>query len=78
MENRKYELKYCEGCGTLRLRSVNAKTNHCRVCERLLARFRLPKVAKPGKWTGILGPDAVAIMAAAQQPGSAAPAGGTQ
>jgi hypothetical protein len=62
MENSRYELKYCEGCGTLRLRPVVVKSNHCRVCEQLLSRFRFPRIAKPGKWAGILGPDAVAIM----------------
>ena len=43
MENIKYELKYCEGCGTLKLRPVLAEIHHCRVCERLLTRFRFPR-----------------------------------
>lgn len=45
MESIKYELKYCEGCGTLKLRSVTSGTNYCKICERLLARFRFPRVA---------------------------------
>jgi len=43
MESIKYELKYCEGCGTLKLRPVLAATHHCRVCERMLTRFRFPQ-----------------------------------
>ena len=42
METIKYELKYCEGCGTLKLRPVLADIHHCRVCERMLTRFRFP------------------------------------
>jgi hypothetical protein len=42
MKTIKYELKYCEGCGTLKLRPVNFANNHCVVCERMLARFRFP------------------------------------
>ena len=78
MENSKYELKYCEGCGTLRLRPVLAKSSHCRVCEQLLSRFRFPRVTKPGKWTGILGPDAVAIMNRAPAAIGSVPGGGAQ
>jgi len=43
MESIKYELKYCEGCGTLKLRPVGTGTGHCRVCESILARFRFPR-----------------------------------
>ena len=43
MESIKYELKYCEGCGTLKLRPVLADIHHCRVCERMLTRFRFPR-----------------------------------
>lgn len=39
METIKYELKYCERCGTLKLRAVASAANYCRCCERLLARF---------------------------------------
>ena len=43
MESIKYELKYCEGCGTLKLRPVLAGTPHCRVCDNMLTRFRFPR-----------------------------------
>lgn len=43
MESIKCELKYCEGCGTLKLRPANSDTNDCPVCERMLARFRFPR-----------------------------------
>lgn len=43
MENIRYELKYCEGCGTLKLRPVLAGSYHCRVCESMLTRFRFPR-----------------------------------
>lgn len=43
MKSIRFELKYCEGCGTLKLRPVTSSSNDCRVCERLLARFRFPR-----------------------------------
>jgi ribosomal protein L37AE/L43A len=39
METVKYELKYCEGCGTLKLRPVKSENTDCRRCESRLARF---------------------------------------
>lgn len=49
----KYELKYCERCGTLKLRPISSANNCCLPCERLLARYRLPRGATnevaPGK-----------------------------
>ena len=39
MKSISYVLKYCEGCGTLRLRPVKAELPPCRICERSLARF---------------------------------------
>ena len=39
METIRYELKYCERCGTLKLRQVASETTYCRRCESLLARF---------------------------------------
>jgi len=42
MESIRYQLKYCEGCGTLKLRSVPSATNYCRICEDILTRFRFP------------------------------------
>jgi len=58
MENIRYELKYCEGCGTLKLQPVKTKTGRCRVCEQMLARFRFPQAARPRMKegsTGVLG-----------------------
>jgi hypothetical protein len=43
MKTIKYELKYCEGCGTLKLRPVRSASKHCLLCERMLARFRFPQ-----------------------------------
>ncbi|MFZ1137209.1 MAG: hypothetical protein WAN69_19835 [Candidatus Korobacteraceae bacterium] len=43
MKTIKYELKYCEGCGTLKLRPVNSTNHSCVLCERMLARFRFPQ-----------------------------------
>ncbi len=43
MEDIRYELKYCEGCGTLQLRPVVAGAEPCRVCEQMLLRFRFPR-----------------------------------
>ena len=56
MENITYELKYCERCGTLKLRQVESVSTYCRSCEGLLARFRFARddgaksdtVAPPG------------------------------
>ncbi len=39
METIRFELKYCERCGTLKLRPVASETTYCRRCESLLARF---------------------------------------
>ena len=39
METIRYELKYCERCGTLKLRQVASASTYCRRCEGLLARF---------------------------------------
>ena len=41
MKTVKYELKYCEGCGTLKLRPVESPNTYCYLCERRLARFAL-------------------------------------
>ena len=40
-----YELKYCERCGTLKLRPVASPNSYCLPCERLLARYRIPRRA---------------------------------
>lgn len=55
MENIRYELKYCEGCGTLKLQPVKSKTSHCRVCEKMLARFRFPQAARAKMKEGLVG-----------------------
>ena len=46
MKSIRCELKYCEGCGTLKLRPVTSVSNYCRVCEDILARFRFPVHAR--------------------------------
>lgn len=43
METISYELKYCERCGTLKLRPVTSVSTYCRRCEGLLARFTLTR-----------------------------------
>jgi len=45
MRSTTYELKYCERCGTLKLRPVASGTTYCPVCERLLARYAFPRGA---------------------------------
>lgn len=45
MELIRYELKYCEGCGTLKLRRQESDNNDCPVCERMLERFRFRRLA---------------------------------
>lgn len=49
MQSIRCELKYCEVCGTLKLRTISSPNNHCTVCERMLARFRFPNKAVSGK-----------------------------
>lgn len=44
MELIRYELKYCEGCGTLKLRRQDSDNSNCPVCERMLERFRFRRV----------------------------------
>ena len=39
MEIIRYELKYCERCGTLKLRRIDSASTYCRRCETLLARY---------------------------------------
>ena len=56
MKSIKYELKYCEGCGTLRLRPIFSANNYCVLCERLLSRFRFPQRAERKMRAGILLP----------------------
>jgi hypothetical protein len=46
MNTEKFELKYCERCGTLKLRPVTSTQNCCKACARLLERYRLGKRAR--------------------------------
>ena len=48
MKSTKYELKYCEGCGTLKLRPVTSEKTYCMRCEWLLSRYSLSKRARGG------------------------------
>jgi hypothetical protein len=57
MNNVKYELKYCERCGTLKLRPISSTTNYCLLCERLLSRYRLGKRAAAAIAAGLPAPD---------------------
>ena len=56
MESIKYELKYCERCGTLNLRPVSSTTTYCMLCERLLQRYRLGKRADASITAGLKTP----------------------
>ncbi len=38
-----YQLKYCERCGSLRLRAADSAETYCRPCERLLFNWALPE-----------------------------------
>ncbi len=42
MEIISYELKYCERCGTLKLRPIDSGRTYCRHCEGVLARYKFP------------------------------------
>jgi ribosomal protein L37AE/L43A len=42
MEIISYELKYCERCGTLKLRPIDSGSTYCRHCEGMLARYTFP------------------------------------
>ena len=48
MEIISYELKYCERCGTLKLRPIDSGSTYCRHCEGMLARYTFPQ-GKRGK-----------------------------
>ena len=41
----KLELKYCERCGSLRLRQANTTSTYCRPCTQLLDRFVVVSLA---------------------------------
>jgi len=63
MENIKCELKYCEGCGTLKLRPILAGTPHCRVCDNMLTRFRFPRKVLARLRDGVSHPAGLATAA---------------
>ena len=46
MNSNRYELKYCEGCGTLKLRPVESADTYCKRCESMLSRYSLPRRAR--------------------------------
>jgi hypothetical protein len=54
-----YELKYCERCGTLKLRPVDSGSTYCRHCEGMLARYMFPQ--------GMRGKDPVAVRSAPEK-----------
>ena len=61
MESIRYELKYCERCGTLKLRQVASVSTYCRSCEGLLARFTLARDA--GAKPDAVAPPALRMLA---------------
>ncbi len=66
MEIISYELKYCERCGTLKLRLVDSGSTYCRHCEGVLARYtfsRGPRDTNPAAL-----PPATAMTILAQIP----------
>ena len=38
-----YQLKYCERCGSLRLRPAHSAENYCQPCEQALFHWSLPE-----------------------------------
>lgn len=63
MNTVKYELKYRERCGTLKLRPVSSTTTHCTLCERLLSRYRFGKRAAAAIAAGLSAPVELKAMA---------------
>lgn len=43
MEATKYQLKYCERCGSLRLRPAASAETYCQPCEQALFNWSLPE-----------------------------------
>lgn len=76
MESIKYELKYCEGCGTLKLRPIHSQINDCVVCDRMLARFRFPRTLVAKSTSNIAG--AAILPKNPLAVGGAMPAGGAR
>jgi hypothetical protein len=44
-----YRLKYCEGCGSLRLRPADSAETYCQRCEQVLFAVPLPNEALRSK-----------------------------
>jgi len=55
MEMISYELKYCERCGTLKLRPIDSGGTYCRRCNGMLARYTIPRGPRSAN-TGALSP----------------------
>ncbi len=68
MENMNYELKYCERCGTLKLRPVASETTYCRACQHLLGRYAFPREAGPNNSQRISLPPGLKIAAGVLPP----------
>jgi len=49
MQATRYELKYCERCGSLRLRRTASAETYCPSCEQTLFRAPLPGAARQSK-----------------------------
>lgn len=45
MKTIKFELKYCERCGTLKLRRTASESTYCHNCVQLLARYAFPRLS---------------------------------
>jgi len=43
MQATSYQLKYCERCGSLRLRRAASAENYCQPCEQALFNWSLPE-----------------------------------
>jgi hypothetical protein len=43
MQATSYQLKYCERCGSLRLRPTASAENYCQPCEQALFNWSLPE-----------------------------------
>ena len=63
MESIRYELKYCERCGTLKLRQISSVSTYCRRCEGLLARFTFARGGEGVNSAVLPAPPAQRIMA---------------
>ncbi len=59
MEPTAYQLKYCERCGSLRLRPADSAENYCQPCEQALFHWSLPEesvrllLRRPAPATGV-------------------------